>query len=917
MRKFIAYIVMVVTAFAFIIFNSQKIFESVKNASEFGKGTELSFSISQREDSSYPAETFGDNYNNSIQKLNNINIKDEIMARVEAAGIRNAEINLVEPDSNNEGGRLNIKFSPISDVEKENLKTIISKDGALTITTAGNYTYKTQTKNEFFAKKSIASVAYNGTTPFISLSLKNTTDFDDLKSAATNDGEEYSPAEEEENHNEDEEHEKEEENKIDYKKKLFLWSNLVGSPTLNDTFNKALGLNEEKVDDKLANKLLAIIDVDDFSFDNKKIAITTDKDGNAFTIAKARALTSAINASDYGFNVEFLYENAINAGFGTSALTNTYLFFGLALLLLTIISIAFYGISGLTSSVTTIISLLVTVLMSNFIGFEFSIALICGLAVLSAFSTLLSINYFEHTKNFFKKGSPLEKASKDGYKNSFILSLDAFLILLFTSLFSFLIASSSFKTFFGVLMIGSIFTFIITMFLTKWFTYWLVKDKKDTLYPYFSLFKVKKELKVKKVITKKSNFKLLKPLIAVTSFIGLILSVSLPIQGAVRNKDAFYFSSSDSFATSYVLNVTFNEKLVKNAELVNEDDYINFISKVGSDSSYLTNGSFTCSDITSKEDTTFKYDSSKTTFVIEEKKNEDDETYFIQYFSIAVNKDLTTIDINGRSIAEIIDYSFLHDRIDISSNESINRFVYLNGDSNFDSTTFVSNCYSVSAVNLNKFSTNLILIMFLMNVFAFVYFLIRFGIVLSISQLSITSIFTALAFGLTSILSIPFTPYTGFAILSSIILLNLVIGAFATKFKQISKGLKLVSLKEEEKLNLVNDSFYSIFETCSLTMLTALVLFIPFMIINSSLISLSLFGILLILAAILFVLTLFIPLFYVLLNKISLEKIKQFIKSKSKKKNTVDLIKANNDVAYVDQDGPHETIIIGLNEFKR
>lgn len=921
MRKFIAYIVMVITAFAFIIFNSQKIFENIKNASEYGKGTELSFSITQREDSSYPAEIYGDTYNNSVENLTNIDIKDKIMARINAAGIRDAEINLVEPDSNNEGGRLNIRFSPISDVEKENLKTIITKDGALTIATAGNHTYKMQTKNEFFASKNIASIAYNGTTPFIAISLKNTTDFDDLNSAASTDGEEYSPTEDDsssENESESESSESEE-NEIDYKKKLFLWSNLTGAPTFTDTFNKALGLNEEKVDDKCANKLLAVIDVGDYSYDNKMVAITTDKDGNAFTIAKARALTSAINAVDYGFDVEFLYDNTINASFGTNSLSMTYLFFGLGLLLLTIISIAFYGISGLTSSVTTIISILVTILMSSFIGFEFSIALICGLVVLSVFSTLLSVNYFEHTKNFFKKGSPLEKASKDGYKNSFLLSLDAFLILLFASLFPFLFATSSFKTFFGVLMVGSIFTFIITMFLTKWLTYWLVKDKKDSLYPYFSLIKIKKELKVKRVISKKSNIKLLRPLIAVSSFIALVFSIALPVQGTLRNRDAFYFNASDSFDTSYVLNITFNEKLVKNSELVNEDDYINFITKVGSQSSYLTNGgSFTCSDVSSSDETTFKYDSSKTTFVIEEKENEDEEIYYIQYFSIVVNSDLTSIDVNGRSIAEIINYSFLHDRIDISTNDNINRLVYLNGDSNFDSETFVSNCYSVNAVNLNNFSTNLILIMFLINVFCFVYFLIRFGIVISITQLSVTSLFSALSFGLTSLLSIPFNPYTGFAILSSIIILNLVIGTFSTKFRQISKGIKLKTLNDDERINLLNESFYSIFETSAISLLFTIILYLPFIFINSSLISLSLLGILLILAAFVLFVSIFIPLFYILLNKISLEKLSELLKSKrKKKKETKELIRANNDVAYVDQDGPHETIIVGLNEFRR
>ena len=920
MRKYIAYIVMIITAFAFIIFNSQNIFDSVRNASEFGKGVELSFSISQRENGDYPAEIYGDTYNNSVETLDEINIKEKIMKRIEKAGIRNAEINLIEPDKDNEGGRLNIRFSPISDVEKENLKTILLKDGSLAISTAGNKTYLMQSKNEFFAKTNIASVAYDGTTPFISISLKDTSSFDEIKSSAEIDGAEYTPNEEEEHSHEDgEEHNEEEEKKTDYKKKLFLWSNLTGSPSLTETFNKALGLNDEKVDDACKDKLLAIIDVENYSFEGKRVGITTDVDGSTFTIARARALANAINAEDYGFNIEFLYENSIGASFGASSLNRTYLVFSLAILVLAILFIVIYGISGLTSSITSTISLLVTILISNLIGFEFSIALIAGLIVLYAFSTLLSINYFEHTKNFFKKGFQLEKASKDGYKNSFLISFDSFLILLFASLFSFLISTSSFKTFFGVLMIGSIFTFIITMFLNKWLTYWLVKDKKDSLYPYFSLVKINKSLKIKKVLSKNTTFSLLKPIIAIASAIVLIFSITLPIQGVLRNRDAFYFNASDSFDTSYVLNITFEEKLNKNTELVNEDDYINFIKKVGTDSSYLTNSTFTCSDITTKYKTTFKYDSKSTTFVIQEKTNEDDEKYFIQYFSIKVNTNLSEIELEGRTIAEIISYSFTNDRINISEKEDINRFVYLNGDSNFDSTSFVANCYKVSPVNLNNVSTNLILLIFLINVFAFVYFLIRYGIVFSLSQLGTTTLFSAFTFGLTALSSISFNVFTSFGILTGVILINLSIGVFATKFKQLTKGISLVSLKDEQKLELTNESFFSIFETLSLTYLSSLILSIPFMIINPTLISLSLYQMAMLIISAFFIVALFIYLFYLLLNHVSFEKIKERIKQKanSRRKKDVDLIKANNDVVYVDQDGPHETIIMGLNEFKR
>ena len=47
MRRFLAYIVMMLTVISTLVFNTQTIFESTTDAMEYGKSTQLTFSLTQ------------------------------------------------------------------------------------------------------------------------------------------------------------------------------------------------------------------------------------------------------------------------------------------------------------------------------------------------------------------------------------------------------------------------------------------------------------------------------------------------------------------------------------------------------------------------------------------------------------------------------------------------------------------------------------------------------------------------------------------------------------------------------------------------------------------------------------------------------------------------------------------------------
>ena len=91
MRRFLAYIVMMLTVISTLVFNTQTIFESTTDAMEYGKSTQLTFSLTQREDNDYSISNYP-NLNPSIQKLDEIDIESKIMARLDDLGVRNAEV---------------------------------------------------------------------------------------------------------------------------------------------------------------------------------------------------------------------------------------------------------------------------------------------------------------------------------------------------------------------------------------------------------------------------------------------------------------------------------------------------------------------------------------------------------------------------------------------------------------------------------------------------------------------------------------------------------------------------------------------------------------------------------------------------------------------------------------------------------
>lgn len=559
MRRLWAFILMVLTLFLGVTFLSQPIIENSNISNEFENGSQAVYKISIDEDSSTTS--------NSDLK-NDFDVKEQFQTRLEAANIRGASIDIIWPENQVDRvteAEVKVTFSRKSSSELGLIRRVIEGNGDLTITTKNTSADEIMTGTDFFESSTPASIKYDdNNSPYIALKLKDSSVWTTMsdKAAAQEDSDEQ--------------------------KKLYIWRNFISEGKNADSWDKAFSTDEDVKDVISANKVLFILNTEDcYDSDNQEIKITTDYSWDvdsarspwassgtetAWTISTARAMVESLNATNYGYNVTYLYNSSfVEPVFGSQGIIYAIAGISVALGLLFILMIIKYGLAGVVSLVSNVVTIFLTIFISAFLGFEFSIASICALGVIGVLGAFINATYFDHVLSEFKKGRTVDKANKEGYKKAFNVVIDACALSFFTALFSFLIAKGLVKVLFGYVIIGSVLCFLLSNYLTKWMMYWLTTyaknaspklvfgyhvSKKDVFYDAnaeLSNVSDSNETEENEKIIKssKKKLKIHSSLISAFSLAAVIL---LAVFGGIYGGQKMFNVSGD-FSSSYVLSI--------------------------------------------------------------------------------------------------------------------------------------------------------------------------------------------------------------------------------------------------------------------------------------------------------------------------------------------------------------------------
>lgn len=460
-RRIFAFVTMVVTLVLSILLLIQPIQNMVKLSNDYGNGITLVYDITKRSDVDSGDGT------QAAKDLTDIDIDGMVMSRLNAAGVRGAEVTLLNPDdpeySNNfpqfdsetniDGDsyqRLRVTLTQTSSKELENIKFLIQSTGELTITDAENHSH---TGTDFFEDDEPAEVKYDEGVPYVLLHVQDESTWNDFKAEA------------------------EAVKDSSLQKQLFIWRNYVSGV---DTYAKAYPSDKDTAPDTLVKNKILFRDSTDsaFSSDDVAIKLTSYKDADNtshdWTISSAKAYVAAINAEDYGFDISLAYTNtAVPSSLGEKALLFTTIGFACAYVVLFIIMICIYGWAGVVSLISNSTSLALNILIFSALGFELSPAAVIGLAVSVLLGILINTNYFQRVRDEISKGRDLVKANKEGYHKSFILTVDLCATTFLAAISIFFLAKDMTQVAMGVITIGSILSFLITNYFTKWMLYWL------------------------------------------------------------------------------------------------------------------------------------------------------------------------------------------------------------------------------------------------------------------------------------------------------------------------------------------------------------------------------------------------------------------------------------------------------------
>lgn len=916
MRRLLAYLIMMLTAIGAIVFNTQSVLEGMNDAMEFGRGTELVYAISKRDPANYDSTSYPNLSAEESPNLNEINIAEKVMARLDLAGVRNADVQVVEGTDDNVGYELRVTISPLSDTELSNVKDILSHTGSLTIGTFGDDYLMTQDAGQFFSTEDIATLVYNGTTPYPAINVSSTTDFETMENQASTAGENHANDTvegEEADTSEEEDGEAADDGRGTT---LYLWMN----KTIDDTFDKAYGVNGTPIVQETRDKVLAELDVSNFDSDNMRIIITSTIDGESFSISTARAFVNALNSVDYDFDIEYLYENSVAPAFGNGSINIAYLVSGIAIAAVAILLVLLFGISGLTASVTMAASGFVSLWVATALGFEFSIASLSALAVVLALSVFLSINYFVHVRLEAGKKRSLEKANREGYHQAFFISLDASVVLLIVSLFGFLFANGSFQTFFGVVMVGTILTFFLTTYLNKWATYWLVKDSEKGIFPAFALLGAKKEGSGQKKFVspeKKHWSRFAFPIVGILSL--ALLAVSLPVSNALGGSGFTIFNNSGSYAEGYTLNISYTTELTAYDRLSNSERFLSYLEAIGADEN-STDHFYPVSseEVNETPDSpyVFVYYPETASVNILEKSDEKGELYYETYFSVDVDRDLSDLELaSGILFTNYVSQAILDDSFTLTENNVVIR---PGQDPHFVTDSLIVGAYTLQPTNVYHSSVNLFLLVFVLPLLVFAYLLIRYGILTSLAGLATGEVYAALLVGLLSATRIPFNSYSAFGLLAGFSLALLLVVPLIGMNKVIlkEKGIRR-DATAEERAEITNAEAGKALPVLIGTILSLSVLSLAFFFLDASTIALGAIQLASALLVLPFLLLFSLPLYHFLSVHVSFRHVRSLYEKHREKHGYTKAKPAKDGIVYVDEDSPHETIIPGLNDFLR
>ena len=197
-----------------------------------------------------------------------------------------------------------------------------------------------------------------------------------------------------------------------------------------------------------------------------------------FTIEEARDLANVLKSGKMDAKVHIISDMVVGPSLGAQAIKDGFISFVVALVLLMIFMITFYGvIPGLVANICLICNLFFTVGILASFQAVLTMSGIAGIVLSLGMAVDANVLIFERTKEELRAGKTVRNALADGYSNAFSAIFDSNLTSIITGVILLIFGTGPIKGFATTLIIGLICSFFTAVYLSRLFFLWFSKTE--------------------------------------------------------------------------------------------------------------------------------------------------------------------------------------------------------------------------------------------------------------------------------------------------------------------------------------------------------------------------------------------------------------------------------------------------------
>ena len=196
-----------------------------------------------------------------------------------------------------------------------------------------------------------------------------------------------------------------------------------------------------------------------------------------FSIEEARDLANVLKSGKMDAKVHIISDMVVGPSLGKQAIEAGFISFVVALVLLMIFMMCFYGvIPGLIANVCLLCNLFFTIGILASFQAVLTMSGIAGIVLSLGMAVDANVLIFERTKEELRAGKNVRNALADGYSNAFSAIFDSNLTSVITGVILLLFGTGPIKGFATTLIIGLVCSFFTAVYLSRLFFLWFAKS---------------------------------------------------------------------------------------------------------------------------------------------------------------------------------------------------------------------------------------------------------------------------------------------------------------------------------------------------------------------------------------------------------------------------------------------------------